>query len=119
MCRTSRASSTRSMPRCMAYPSRSSLLRHRGTWGRRSVSCPMLVSLHAEWGGEARRIYQAILPARGGEGRTGPILADPHAMGSTEGVEFDTLKRVIVVKRSPPNRLVIDSGWEEKVGQVL
>ncbi len=47
------------------------------------------------------------------------IFAEPHAIGSTEGVEFDTLKPVIDVARSPLNRLVIDSGWEEKVGQVL
>jgi type III restriction enzyme len=80
---------------------------------------PQLVLLHGQCGRAASRIYQAIIPAITGEARLRPILAEPHAIGSTEGVEFDTLKPVIDVRRSPLNRLVIDSGWEEKVGQVL
>ncbi len=80
---------------------------------------PQLVLLHGQCGRAASRIHQAIIPAIGGEARIRPILAEPHAIGSTEGVEFDTLKPVIDVRRSPLNRLVIDSGWEEKVGLVL
>ncbi len=80
---------------------------------------PQLVLLHGQCGRAASRIHQAIIPAVGGKGRIRPILADPHPIGSTEGVEFDTVKPVIDIKRSPLNRLVIDSGWEEKVGQVL
>lgn len=80
---------------------------------------PQLVLLHGQCGRAASRIYQAIIPAIGGEARIRSILADPNPIGSTEGVEFDTVKPVIDVKRSPLNRLVIDSGWEEKVGQVL
>jgi type III restriction enzyme len=80
---------------------------------------PQLVLLHGQCGRAASRIHQAIIPALGGVARIHPMFAEPHATGSTEGVEFDTLKPVIDVRRSPLNRLVIDSGWEEKVGQVL
>ena len=80
---------------------------------------PQLVLLHGQCGRAASRIHQAIIPAIGGEASIRPILAEPHAIGSTECVEFDTLKPVIDVRRSPLNRLVIDSGWEEKVGLVL
>lgn len=80
---------------------------------------PQLVLLHGQCGRAASRIHQAIIHAKGSVATIHPILADPYPIGSTQGVEFDTVKPVFDVERSPFNRLVIDSSWEQKVGQVL
>jgi type III restriction enzyme len=80
---------------------------------------PQLVLLPGQCGRAADYIVRAIQEASGSETHIRPILADPNPIGTTDAVEFDTLKPVIDVRRSPLNRLVIDSGWEEKVGQVL
>jgi type III restriction enzyme len=80
---------------------------------------PQLVLLPGQCGRAADYIVRGIQEASGGGAYIRPILAEPNPIGSTDGVEFDTLKTVIDVRRSPLNRLVIDSGWEEKVGQIL
>ena len=44
---------------------------------------------------------------------------DPTPIGSTRYVDFTTTKKVYATERSHLNYLVMDSGWEAKVGQVL
>ena len=48
-----------------------------------------------------------------------PILRPYDPIGSTRFVDFTTTKKVYETERSHLNYLVMDSGWEAKVGQVL
>jgi type III restriction enzyme len=67
----------------------------------------------------ADRIYRAIVTGTAGEKRLQPILRPYEPLGSTRDVAFDTTKGVYATEKSHLNYLVLDSGWEAKVGQVL
>lgn len=84
-----------------------------------SETYPQLLLLHEQCGKAAGRINQAIVQTLGGETVIQPILADPFPIGSTGDVSFDTVKAVVDVTKSHLNRMVLDSNWEGKVGQVL
>ena len=84
-----------------------------------SETYPQLVLVTEHSTRAAGRIHQAIVRASGVEKLVKPILSDTHPMGSTAGVEFDTVKPVVEVRKSHLNRMVVDSKWEEKVGQIL
>jgi type III restriction enzyme len=76
--------------------------------------------LITEWEHDAAdRIYRAIHRGTGGEQRIMPILRPYDPMGSTRYVDFTTTKPVYETERSHLNYLVMDSGWEGKVGAVL
>jgi type III restriction enzyme len=84
-----------------------------------SETYPQLLLLHNQCGKAAGRINQAIVQTLGGETVIQPILADPFPIGATDNVSFDTVKPVVDVSKSHLNRMVLDSNWEGKVGQVL
>jgi type III restriction enzyme len=84
-----------------------------------SEAFPQLLLLAELSARAASRIHQAIVESAGVSASIKPVLAENDPMGSTAGVEFDTVKPVIATTKSHLNALVIDSGWEEKVGQVL
>jgi len=76
--------------------------------------------LIAEWEHDAAdRIHRAIVRGTTGEQRIMPILRPYDPIGSTRFVDFTTTKAVYVTERSHLNYLVLDSGWEGKLGQVL
>ncbi len=76
--------------------------------------------LIAEWEHDAAdRIHRAIVRGTTGEKRIMPILQPYDPIGSTRFVDFTTTKAVYETTRSPLNYLVLDSGWEAKLGQVL
>ena len=76
--------------------------------------------LIAEWEHDAAdRIHRAIVCGTAGEQRIMPILRPYDPIGSTRYVDFTTTKKVYVTERSHLNYLVMDSGWEAKLGQVL
>ncbi|MDQ6948253.1 MAG: DEAD/DEAH box helicase family protein [Actinomycetota bacterium] len=84
-----------------------------------SETYPQLVLMHDQCARAAGRIHQAIVQTVGGETLIKPIMAEDNPIGSTDNIAFDTVKPVVDVTKSHLNRMVIDSGWEEKVGQVL
>jgi type III restriction enzyme len=67
----------------------------------------------------ADRIYHAIVRGTEGEKRLLPILRPYDPIGSTRYVDFTTTKQVYATEKSHLNYLVLDSGWEAKLGQVL
>jgi type III restriction enzyme len=76
--------------------------------------------LIAEWEHDAAdRIHRAIVRGTAGEQRIMPILRPYDPIGSTRFVDFTTTKAVYETERSHLNYLVLDSGWEAKLGQVL
>jgi type III restriction enzyme len=76
--------------------------------------------LITEWEHDAAdRIHRAIVRGTEGEQRIMPILRPYDPIGSTRFVDFTTTKKVYETERSHLNYLVMDSGWEAKVGQVL
>jgi type III restriction enzyme len=76
--------------------------------------------LITEWEHDAAdRIHRAIVRGTEGERRIMPILRPYDPIGSTRFVDFTTTKKVYETERSHLNYLVMDSGWEAKVGQVL
>jgi type III restriction enzyme len=76
--------------------------------------------LIAEWERDAAdRIHRAIVRGTAGEQRLMPILRPYDPIGSTRYVDFTTTKSVYETERSHLNYLVMDSGWEAKLGQVL
>jgi len=76
--------------------------------------------LIAEWEHDAAdRIHRAIVRGTAGEQRIMPILRPYDPIGSTRFVDFTTTKAVYRTERSHLNYLVLDSGWEAKLGQVL
>ena len=76
--------------------------------------------LIAEWEHDAAdRIHRAIVRGTAGEQRLMPILRPYDPIGSTRYVDFTTTKKVHEAERSHLNYLVMDSGWEAKLGQVL
>jgi type III restriction enzyme len=76
--------------------------------------------LITEWEHDAaERIHRAIVRGTEGEQRIMPILRPYGPIGSTRFVDFTTTKKVYETERSHLNYLVMDSGWEAKVGQVL
>jgi type III restriction enzyme len=76
--------------------------------------------LIAEWEHDAAdRIHRAIVRGTVGEQRIMPILRPYDPIGSTRFVDFSTTKLVYETEKSHLNYLVLDSGWEGKLGQVL
>jgi type III restriction enzyme len=76
--------------------------------------------LIAEWEHDAAdRIHRAIVRGTRGEQRIMPILRPYDPIGSTRFVDFSTTKLVYETEKSHLNYLVLDSGWEAKLGQVL
>ncbi|HSW43583.1 MAG TPA: DEAD/DEAH box helicase family protein [Patescibacteria group bacterium] len=76
--------------------------------------------LITEWEHDAAdRIHRAIVRGTEGEQRIMPILRPYDPIGSTRFVDFTTTKKVFETERSHLNYLVLDSGWEAKLGQVL
>ena len=76
--------------------------------------------LLAEWERDAAdKIYRSVVRAEEGEKRLRPILRPYDPIGSTRYVDFTTTKGVYSTEKSHLNYLVLDSGWEAKLGQVL
>jgi type III restriction enzyme len=76
--------------------------------------------LIADWEHDAAdRIYRAIHRGTAGEKRIMPILRPYDPIGSTRYVDFTTTKKVYEAERSHLNYVVMDSGWEGKLGSVL
>jgi len=67
----------------------------------------------------AERLYRCIVAGTVGEKRLVPILRPYEAIGSTDGVFFDTTKHCYDVTNSHVNRVALDSGWEAKLAEVL
>jgi type III restriction enzyme len=80
---------------------------------------PQMLLLAQESHDAADRIYHAIVRGTEGEKRLLPILRPYDPIGSTRYVDFTTTKPVYATERSHLNYLVLDSGWEAKLGQVL
>ena len=80
---------------------------------------PQLLLL-AEYSHDAAdRIYRSIVRGTQGEKRLLPILRPYDPIGSTRYVDFTTTKDVYATERSHLNFVVLDSGWEAKVAEVL
>jgi type III restriction enzyme len=80
---------------------------------------PQLLLLAEESADAAARIYRAIVRDTAGEKRLLPILRPYEPIGSTRAVDFDTTKAVYATTKSHLNYVVLDSGWEAKVAEVL
>lgn len=80
---------------------------------------PQMLAI-AEWEHDAAdRIYRAIHRGTAGEKRIMPILRPYDPIGSTRYVDFTTTKKVYETTKSHLNFVVMDSGWEARLGQVL
>ena len=80
---------------------------------------PQLLLL-AEYSHDAAdRIYRSIVRGTRGEKRLLPILRPYDPIGSTRYVDFTTTKDVYATEKSHLNAVVLDSGWEAKVAEVL
>jgi type III restriction enzyme len=93
-------------------------------WLKECLTCssetyPQLLLLAEHSHRAAERIHQGIVQASGVAAVIKPILSELNPIGSTAGVEFDTLKPVVDITKSHLNRMVLDSDWEAKVGQAL
>jgi len=76
--------------------------------------------LLTEWEHDAAdRIHRAIVRGTVGEKRIMPILRPYDPIGTTGLVDFTTTRQVYATEKSHLNYLVLDSGWEAKLGQVL
>ncbi len=84
-----------------------------------SETYPQLLLLAEHSTRAAERIHQGIVQASGVAAMIKPVLSETNPIGSTGGVEFDTIKPVVDVTKSHLNRMVLDSDWEAKVGQAL
>ena len=80
---------------------------------------PGLLLLAEESHDAAARIYRSIVRGTQGEKRLRPILRPFEPAGSTREVDFDTTKAVYETAKSHLNFVVLDSGWEAKVADVL
>jgi type III restriction enzyme len=69
----------------------------------------------------ADRVYRSIVSGAHGEKRLKPILRPYDPIGSTGLVSFDTTKAVYTTDpaKSHLNYVVLDSGWEAKLAEVL
>jgi type III restriction enzyme len=67
----------------------------------------------------ADRVYRSIVAGTAGVKRLVPILRPYEAIGSTEGLYFETTKPCYETTNSPVNRVALDSGWEAKLAEVL
>ena len=81
-----------------------------------------LLLLHRMADDAVERIYQAVV-RDGTEDRTRlyPVLRQGDPLGTTRGIDFDTTKPVYVTSadKCHVSHVVADSGWEEKMAQVL
>lgn len=80
---------------------------------------PGLLLLAEESHDAAARIYRSIVRGTQGEKRLRPILRPFDPIGSTRHVDFDTTKSTYETRKSHLNYVVLDSGWEAKVADVL
>ena len=67
----------------------------------------------------AERIYRSIVSGTVGVKRLVPILRPYEAIGSTDGISFETTKHCYDTTNSHINRVALDSGWEAKLAEVL
>jgi type III restriction enzyme len=67
----------------------------------------------------ADRIYRSIVSGTVGVKRLVPILRPYEAIGSTDGLSFETTKQCYDTTNSHINRVALDSGWEAKLAEVL
>ncbi|MFH0751322.1 MAG: DEAD/DEAH box helicase family protein [Chloroflexota bacterium] len=67
----------------------------------------------------AERLYRSIVSGTAGEKRLVPILRPYEAIGSTDGISFETTKHCYDITNSHVNRVALDSGWEAKLAEVL
>lgn len=67
------------------------------------------------------KIYRAVTPGAEGEKTLLPILRPYDALGSTRYVDFDTARDVYRTRRekSHISHVVLDSGWEGKLAEVI
>ena len=82
---------------------------------------PQLLLLHDLAATAAEHIYQAIVQSTSGEKRLHPILRPYDTLGSTRYVDFDTTREVYPTgpELCHVSHIVLDSGWEAKMGQAL
>ena len=80
---------------------------------------PQLLLFAEEAHDAADRIYRSIVRGTEGEKRLLPILRPYDPVGSTRYVDFDTTKGVLPTGKSHVNYVVLDSGWEAKLAEVL
>ena len=80
---------------------------------------PQLLLLAEYSHAAAERIHRAIVIGTEGEKRLMPVLRPYEALGSTDGVWFETTKPCYDAAKSHLDRIVLDSGWEAKLGEVL
>lgn len=67
----------------------------------------------------AERLYRSIVSGTAGVKRLVPILRPYEAIGSTDGISFETTKHCHDITNSHVNRVALDSGWEAKLAEVL
>ncbi|MCC6444127.1 MAG: DEAD/DEAH box helicase family protein [Armatimonadetes bacterium] len=82
---------------------------------------PQLLLLTAYAHDAADRIYRAIVRSVTGDKRLKPILRANDPVGSTESVDFDTIRGVYPTRedKSHLSHVVLDSGWEAKLAAAL
>lgn len=108
-------------PKVWLFPQLVELCRR---WLRECLHCssetyPQLVLLAEHSIRAAARIHQGIVQASGVAALIKPLLAPNGAIGSTAGVEFDTIKPVVETTKSHLDAVAIDSDWEAKLAQTL
>ena len=95
-------------------------------WRETCLTCkdnafPQMLLLVAFAHTAADKIYQAIVTSNEGERTLLPILRAYDSIGSTRYVDFDTARDVYRTRpdKSHVSHVVLDSGWEAKLAEVL
>lgn len=96
------------------------------TWRETSLTCkdnafPQMLLMVALAHNAVDKIYLAIAPGPEGGKTLLPILRPYDALGSTRYVDFDTAHDVYRTRRekSHISHVVLDSGWEGKLAEVI
>jgi type III restriction enzyme len=95
-------------------------------WRENYLTCkdnafPQMLMLVAFAHTAAEKIYQAIVGSNEGERTLLPVLRPYDTVGSTRYVDFDTARDVYRTRpdKSHVSHVVLDSGWEAKLAEVL
>lgn len=95
-------------------------------WRETCLTCkdnafPQMLLLVAFAHTAAEKIYQAVVTSADGARTLLPILRPYDAVGSTRYVDFDTARDVYRTRpdKSHVSHVVLDSGWEAKLAEVL
>ncbi len=82
---------------------------------------PQMVLVTAFAHNAAEKIYQAVVPSEEVNRTLLPILRPYDALGSTRYVDFDTARDVYRTRadKSHVSHVVLDSGWEGKLAEIL